>query len=116
MTGTQETQKTQLDTQRSQYEMEDTSHLNARLVSRNLLYSNIDLVKGITKWARFTTKLTIISFLFPSRYTVGRKNRVNDIVMPQEWKRISECYLNIKIIQLIVLKVVSTASSSELST
>jgi hypothetical protein len=48
MDGTQETQKTQLDTQRSQYEIEDTSHLNARLVSRNPLYENIDLVKGIT--------------------------------------------------------------------
>lgn len=68
---TQETQKTQLDTQRSQYEIEDTSHLNARLLSRNPMYEHIDLVKGITT------------------YTVGRKPRLNNIVMPQEWKRIS---------------------------
>ncbi|KAG9103379.1 hypothetical protein FRC06_011258 [Ceratobasidium sp. 370] len=71
MDTSQETQKTQLDTQRSQYEIEDTSHLNARLVSRNPMYGNIDLVKGT------------------STYTVGRKARVNNVVMPNEWKRIS---------------------------
>ncbi|KDN37069.1 hypothetical protein RSAG8_10422, partial [Rhizoctonia solani AG-8 WAC10335] len=78
MAGTQETQRTQIDTQRSQYEVEDMSHLNARLVSRNPMYPNIDLPKGITT------------------YHVGRKPRINDIVMPQDWKRISgqHCVLN----------------------
>ncbi|KAG8717085.1 hypothetical protein FRC08_008214 [Ceratobasidium sp. 394] len=71
METSQETQKTQLDTQRSQYELEDTSHLNARLISRNPMYENIDLVKGTTT------------------YTIGRKARVNNVVMPSEWKRIS---------------------------
>ncbi|KAG8734226.1 hypothetical protein FRC11_008127 [Ceratobasidium sp. 423] len=71
MDGTQETQRTQIDTQRSQYEIEDMSHLNARLISRNPMYPNIDLPKGITT------------------YNVGRKPRINDIVMPQDWKRIS---------------------------
>ncbi|KAJ1309149.1 hypothetical protein OPQ81_004822 [Rhizoctonia solani] len=71
MNGTQETQRTQIDTQRSQYEVEDMSHLNARLISRNPMYPNIDLPKGVTT------------------YNVGRKPRINDIVMPQDWKRIS---------------------------
>ncbi|KAG9128509.1 hypothetical protein FRC07_005876 [Ceratobasidium sp. 392] len=71
METSQETQRTQIDTQRSQYELEDTSHLNARLISRNPMYPNIDLGKGTTT------------------YTVGRKARVNNIVMPQEWKRIN---------------------------
>ncbi|CAE6372115.1 unnamed protein product [Rhizoctonia solani] len=69
---TAETQtETQAGTQKSSYEIEDTEHLNARLMSRNPMYPDIDLPKGVTT------------------YNVGRKPRVNDIIMPQDWKRIS---------------------------
>ncbi|CAE6364487.1 unnamed protein product [Rhizoctonia solani] len=74
MAGTQQsnTQQTQIEsTQLSSYEIESTEHLNARLMSRNPMYPSIDLPKGVTT------------------YNVGRKPRVNDIIMPQEWKRIS---------------------------